>query len=84
MFVRARNSVYNFPMSNELENLGFSLRIDSSKSVNYVNYQAESLLKEALGGKQNSFSFLRQIIIVSETLISRVIRGIELIKNIGI
>ena len=67
MFVRARKSVYNFPMSNELENLGFSLRIDSSKSVNYVNYQAESLLKEALGGKQNSFSFLRQIIIKNDT-----------------
>ena len=54
-------------MSNELENLGFSLRIDSSKSVNYVNYQAESLLKEALGGKQNSFSFLRQIVIRNDT-----------------
>ncbi len=54
-------------MSNELENLGFSLRIDSSKSVNYVNYQAESLLKEALGGKQNSFSFLRQIVIKNDT-----------------
>ncbi|MCR5692829.1 MAG: DUF4011 domain-containing protein [Bacilli bacterium] len=54
-------------MSNELENLGFSLRIDSSKSVNYVNYQAESLLKEALGNKQNSFSFLRQIVIKNNT-----------------
>ena len=56
MFVRASKLFYNLCMSNELENLGFSLRIDSSKSVNYVNYQAESLLKEALGNKQNSFS----------------------------
>ena len=67
MFVRASKLFYNLCMSNELENLGFSLRIDSSKSVNYVNYQAESLLKEALGNKQNSFSFLRQIVIKNDT-----------------
>ena len=67
MFVDIGKSFYNFYMSNELENLGFSLKIDSSKSVNYVNYQAESLLKEALGNKQNSFSFLRQIIIKNDT-----------------
>ncbi|MCQ2800086.1 MAG: DUF4011 domain-containing protein [Bacilli bacterium] len=54
-------------MSIELENLGVSLDISASKSVNYVNYQAESLLKEAFGGKQNSFSFLRNVSITNKT-----------------
>lgn len=41
----------------------FNLSLDARRDLNYVNYQADILRKEATDGAPNSFSFIRSLII---------------------
>jgi len=45
----------------------FSLVVDASPIITYVNWQAECLLKEENANKTNAFSFLRSILISNES-----------------
>lgn len=45
----------------------FSLKIDASPIITYVNWQAESLLKEENASKTNAFSFFRSVMINNES-----------------